>query len=102
MIICLERINLLLETRHESPAECYPLPMPPTLLKPLFCLVLAAATALAADAPKKRPISLDDLNRIQRVSAPRLSPDGEWLLYTVSQVDAKEDKSQSHLWMSER
>ena len=29
-----------------------------------------------------------------------LSPDGDWILYTVSQVDAKEDKSQSHLWLA--
>src|SRR5665213_1245350 len=71
----------------------------------LLCLCLSlgcvATTTLlfAADAPKKRAISLDDLARIQRVSAPVLSPDGEWVAYTVSQVDAKEDKSQSHLWM---
>ena len=33
-------------------------------------------------------------------SAPVLSPDGEWILYSVSQIDIKEDKSQSHLWMA--
>lgn len=55
--------------------------------------------ARAADAPKKRDITLDDLARIQRVSAPVVSPDGQWILYTVSQIDTKEDKSLSHLWM---
>ena len=55
--------------------------------------------AKAADTPKKRDINLDDLARLKRVSAPVLSPDGTWILYTVSQIDAKEDKSESHLWM---
>lgn len=57
------------------------------------------AAASAADAPKKRDITLDDLARVVRVSAPAVSPDGAWVLYSTSQIDTKEDKSQSHLWM---
>jgi len=73
------------------------------LLKTFLCLGLlfvAAVPALAADAQAERPITLDDLARIQRVGTPVLSPDGEWILYSVSQIDTKEDKSQSHLWMA--
>lgn len=55
--------------------------------------------ARAADAAKKRDITLDDLARLQRVSGPVVSPDGNWVAYSVSQVDTKEDKSQTHLWM---
>ena len=62
-------------------------------------LPLFAAAALFAQ-PARHPLTLDDLARIQRVSAPVLSPDGEWILYSVSQIDTKEDKSQSHLWMA--
>jgi hypothetical protein len=50
------------------------------LLNTFLCLGLplfAAVPAVAADAPTKRSITLDDLARIQRVSAPVLSPDGE-------------------------
>jgi dipeptidyl aminopeptidase/acylaminoacyl peptidase len=67
----------------------------------IFVLLMVAATfaANAADAPKKRDINLDDLARLQRVGGPVVSPDGEWVLYTVGQVDTKDDKSQSHLWM---
>src|SRR6185503_4901507 len=71
-------------------------------LKSSLCLAvtLAAITsALAADAPKKRDITLDDLARFQRVSPPTISPDGEWILYTVGQVDTKDDKNIAHLWM---
>jgi len=70
--------------------------------KSFRCLVMsfvAVTTALAADAPKKRAISLDDLVKEQRVSAPVVSPDGAWVLYSVAQIDTKEDKRQSHLWM---
>jgi dipeptidyl aminopeptidase/acylaminoacyl peptidase len=63
------------------------------VLFPLFTM------ARAADAPKKRDITLDDLAKLQRVGGPVVSPDGEWVVYSVSQVDTKEDKSQGHLWM---
>jgi dipeptidyl aminopeptidase/acylaminoacyl peptidase len=66
------------------------------------CLLVSLASltaAFAADAPKKRAINLDDLAREQRVGGPVVSPDGEWVLYSVSQIDTKEDKRQSHLWM---
>jgi len=72
------------------------------ILKPLLCLGICLATAapaLSADAPKKRAITLDDLARIQRVGSPALSPDGEWVVYTVGKTDTKEDKGQTHLWM---
>src|SRR5580692_6037387 len=70
--------------------------------KSFLCFVLSAfaATSLAAaDAPKKRDITLDDLARIQRVGGPVVSPEGDWVVYTVSQIDTKEDKGQTHLWM---
>jgi dipeptidyl aminopeptidase/acylaminoacyl peptidase len=47
----------------------------------------------------KHGIGLDDLAKVQRVSAPRLSPDGMWIAYTVSKVDAAEDKNGSQLWI---
>src|SRR5580658_11231241 len=70
-------------------------------LKPFLCLALSlpALSALATDAPKKRDITLDDLARLQRVGTPVVSPEGDWVAYTVSQTDTKEDKGQSHLWM---
>ena len=63
----------------------------------LFFFCVNAANG--ADAPKKRDITLDDLARLQRVGAPSVSPDGQWVVYNVSQIDTKEDKGQSHLWM---
>lgn len=66
-----------------------------------LCLALCIpCLAVAADAPKKRAITLDDLAKIQRVGGPVVSPDGQWVLYSVSQVDTKDDKNISHLWMA--
>ena len=73
-----------------------------TFLLPLLSLgafLFALTPGRAADTPAKRDINLDDLARLQRVSAPVVSPDGQWILYTVGQIDTKEDKSLSHLWM---
>jgi dipeptidyl aminopeptidase/acylaminoacyl peptidase len=76
--------------------------MPNRLLKLLPCLGLclfAFHSAWSADAPKKRAITLDDLARIERVGSPAISPGGDWIVYSVSQTDTKEDKNQTHLWM---
>ncbi len=47
-----------------------------------------------------RPLSVDDLARIEEVSDPRVSPDGGWVAYVVSNVDEKTDKLVQHLWMT--
>lgn len=44
-------------------------------------------------------MTLDDLARFVRVGAPQVSPDGNWIAYTVSHVDTAEDKNVSDLWM---
>ena len=70
------------------------------LAVPILALFLShACSAIAAEAAKKRPISLDDLARLQRVGSPVVAPDGEWVVYTVTQVDPKDDKNVTRLWM---
>jgi len=67
-----------------------------------LCVAFGAAAThaeLAADGAKKHDMMLDDLARLERVGAPVVSPEGDWVLYTVSQIDSKEDKSVTHLWM---
>ena len=49
--------------------------------------------------PAKRPLNLDDLAKLREVRDPQCSPDGQWVAYTVSTIDAKEDKSSGHVWM---
>ncbi len=63
-------------------------------------LFLCAALAIAISAQTtKRPLKLDDLPRFREVRDPRCSPDGESIAFVVSTIDAKEDKSSSHIWL---
>ncbi|MGB6481881.1 MAG: S9 family peptidase [Candidatus Acidiferrales bacterium] len=67
----------------------------------VFCLAGAFILALPAPslAQQKRPLNLDDLARMRDVRGPQCSPDGKWVAYTVSTIDAKADKHNSHVWM---
>ncbi len=60
-----------------------------------LAFVCAAAPALAA-----RPLALDDMFKERDVSDPQVSPDGNWVAYEVSQMDAKADETYSHVWMT--
>jgi hypothetical protein len=61
-------------------------------------LILALANSFAAQTAR-RPLKLDDLTRFRNVGDPQISPDGQWVAYVVGTTDAKEDKSNSHIWM---
>jgi Tol biopolymer transport system component len=67
----------------------------------ILLLMLVMATALAAQTaqPVKRSLNLDDLPRLREVRDPQLSPDGQWVAYVVSAINAKDDKSGAHIWM---
>src|SRR5215510_6785109 len=47
----------------------------------------------------KRPLELADMFKIRRVSAPCLSPDGNWIVYTVTIPDLAENKNRTDLWL---
>ena len=61
-------------------------------------LILALSYAHVAQTAR-RPLKLDDMTRFRNVSDPQISPDGQWVAYVVNSTDAKEDKSNSHIWM---
>ena len=61
-------------------------------------LILAALSAVLAQSTR-RPFKLDDLARLREVRDPQVSPDGQWVAYVVANIDIKEDKSVSHIWM---
>jgi dipeptidyl aminopeptidase/acylaminoacyl peptidase len=68
-----------------------------------FCIaavVLFRISPLSALGQDRRPVTLDDMAAIREVSEPRISPDGEWVAYTVTMVDTAQDKKISHLWMT--
>src|SRR5256884_4691138 len=65
-----------------------------TSLKPVLALL-----ALSAIAQAKRPITFEDLMKIQRISDPQVSPDGKWIAYVQTSVDLEADKKATHIWL---
>ena len=59
-------------------------------LKAALALAALLATPLAAAEP--RPLKVDDIFSLKTVGDPRVSPDGQWVAYTVRTLDAKEQK----------
>src|SRR5690349_9648392 len=69
-----------------------------TLSAILFCvLVVAPCSTLLAQS--KRPIELEDMFHIKRVSDPQLSPDGKWVAYVVTVVDKAANRTNSDIWI---
>lgn len=61
--------------------------------------VLAAAFAAPLAAQSPRAIEPADLLRLRSVGEPQVSPDGEWVAYTVSRVDSTKDRRDSDIYM---
>lgn len=64
-----------------------------------FLLLLALIAPSTGDAQPRRAIRTTDIYRIRDIGEPRISPDGQWIAYTVSTVDSAKDKSDSDVWM---
>lgn len=67
----------------------------PVLL--VACLTLLLPGALAAQ--DRRTLEVDDLFSLQRVGSPEVSPDGQWIAYTVSHTSLEDERSYTRIWM---
>jgi dipeptidyl aminopeptidase/acylaminoacyl peptidase len=67
----------------------------------LSAALLLALVAIAplARAQSKRPITFDDLIAMQRVSDPRISPDGKWVAFTVATPDKEANRNAANIWL---
>lgn len=64
--------------------------------------ILLAVLILATGpvrAQQKRPLSFDDLMAIDRISEPMVSPDGEWVAYTVAKADVTANRLTRNIWI---
>jgi len=63
-------------------------------------LVVAASPGAAQDVAAPRVMSARDTLRVNQVGNPRLSPDGEWVLYTQGMIDLEEPEllSVTNVW----
>jgi dipeptidyl aminopeptidase/acylaminoacyl peptidase len=64
----------------------------------LWAVGLNAATA-AAEA--RRVPTVDDLLLLKSAGGARISPDGAWVAYTITETDFKQDTYVSHIWLAD-
>lgn len=62
------------------------------------CVVIALVTG-ALPGALARPLALEDIHRLRTVSEPQISPDGEWVAYTLTSTDLERDAADTDLWM---
>ena len=82
-------------------------PCPPQIPRDRGChdrLHLCAPSFGFSDTPpanaNPHPMTVEDVDHLLDVDGPQLSPDGQWIAYTVRRVDTKADKTVTDLWMA--
>ncbi len=71
------------------------------LLRPLLVLMsLSSPFALLSQAAATHAMTLDDAAKLLQVGRPELSPDGQWIAYTLRHTDVDADKNIGNLWMA--
>ena len=63
----------------------------------LVCLLSVGYCSFAQTG--KRTLQPGDIYRMQTVGDPHISPDGQWVAYTVSTIDSAKDKRNANIWM---
>jgi dipeptidyl aminopeptidase/acylaminoacyl peptidase len=54
---------------------------------------------ISAQPAAKKPFTFEDMMSLKRIGGPVVSPDGKWVLFAAVDVDLKENKRISHLWV---
>jgi dipeptidyl aminopeptidase/acylaminoacyl peptidase len=63
-------------------------------------LALCAARTIAGEpTPNRHPVTADDILRVQSLSEPQVSPDGQWVAYVVTANELDADEQRSAIWM---
>jgi dipeptidyl aminopeptidase/acylaminoacyl peptidase len=54
---------------------------------------------VSAQPAAKKPFTFEEMMSLKRIGGPVVSPDGKWVLFAAVDVDLKENKRTSHLWV---
>ena len=65
----------------------------------VILLISGAFSQLSAQAPSKKPFTFEDMMALKRVDDPVVSPNGKWVMFSAVDIDLKENKKTSHLWV---
>jgi len=61
--------------------------------------LIAFALPLNAETSDKRPLTFEDVWKVQRLGKPAISPNGQWVAVEVTAYDVDADASTSNLWL---
>jgi dipeptidyl aminopeptidase/acylaminoacyl peptidase len=65
----------------------------------LQLLSVLVPLVVTAQPTTPRPLRSADIYKFRDVGAGRISPDGQWVAYTITTVDSAKDRSDSDVWM---
>jgi dipeptidyl aminopeptidase/acylaminoacyl peptidase len=65
----------------------------------LAIIVAVFLGASLLQAQEKRPVETEDMFAMRNVGSPVVSPDGEWIAYTVSRTSLEDERSYTRLFM---
>ena len=68
-----------------------------TIVALIFSLL--AATSLFAQSSARRPMTVDDVLNMIRIADVLMSPDGEWVFFSESELDWDENKRKKKYYM---
>lgn len=54
---------------------------------------------VSVQAQQKHPLTFDDLISVERISEPMISPDGQWVAYTVAKPDLAGNRLVRNIWI---
>jgi dipeptidyl aminopeptidase/acylaminoacyl peptidase len=64
-----------------------------------FVFALTGSITPAQQITAPRPVGVDDLFEVREVHDPQISPNGQFIAYTVNSTSLKDDKGETQIWM---
>jgi dipeptidyl aminopeptidase/acylaminoacyl peptidase len=68
-------------------------------MRRLILILFTLLYAITAFPQDKHPFTFEDMMKLKRVAEPVPSPDGKWVLFSVTDVDLAANKKTPHIWI---
>jgi dipeptidyl aminopeptidase/acylaminoacyl peptidase len=68
-------------------------------MRKIFLIVLVNWTAVLCQAGQTHPFSVQDMQAMDRISDPQVSPDGQWVAFVVRKTDLDANRGRTDLWL---
>src|SRR5258708_16975841 len=69
-------------------------------MKRLFAVSIALLVLLSFTFAQERRFTIDDLLKVRRISDPQVSPKGDWIAFTITDVDKAANKNTTQIYLA--